>query len=74
MKHQAKTLRYETSFKLRTATSFATMILSAVVISLMAGTGIASNIGGLLVVCILCIFLVDMWVVAFVCSLHAHKT
>jgi len=74
MKHQAKTLCYETSFKLGVAASFATMILFVVIISLMAGTSIAINVGGLQTVCTLCTFPVDVCVVACVCSLHAHKT
>lgn len=74
MKHQAKTLRYETSFKLGVVASFATMILFAVIISLMAGTSIAFNAGGLIAVCTLCTFPVYFCAVAFVCSLHARKT
>jgi hypothetical protein len=74
MKHQAKTLRYETSFKLGVVVSFATMILFVVIISLMAETSIAFNAGGLLGVRTSCTFPVDMCVVVFVCSLNARKT
>jgi hypothetical protein len=66
MKHQAKTLCYETSFKLGVAASFATMISFVVFISLMAGTSIAFNVGGLQAVRTLCTFPVDVCVVACV--------
>jgi hypothetical protein len=52
--------------------SLSTMILSAVIISLMAGTSIAINVGGL-GVCTICTFSLYMCVVAFVCSLYVHK-
>lgn len=73
MKHQAKTLHYETCFKLGVVVSFSTMILSVVIVSFMAGTSIALNTGGLIGVCILCTYPLDKCVVAFVCSLHEHK-
>jgi hypothetical protein len=59
MKLQAKTPHYQTSFKLGAVASFATMILFAVIIGLMAGTSIAFNAGGLLGVRTLCSFPVD---------------